>query len=129
MVEKPLCLIWFFIVVIFTGCYQLRSSEKTEFLVRFENGNSGQVVIMSRFSSLKSQEVISEMVEITDVEGKVIFKNLPVPSAYRISILKNGEKKLLVGYMLGEGASRQDHALIIHRDGGTTGTHKNKDRN
>lgn len=117
---------WIFIAVIFVGCFQSGKSEKTEFLVRFENGNSGEVVIMSRFSSLESQELISEIVGVTDVEGKVIFKNLPVPSAYRISILKNGEKKLLVGYMLGKGASRQDHMVTIRRDGGTSGVFKNK---
>lgn len=121
--------VWFLIAVAFIGCSQPGISERAEFLVKFENGNSGEVVIISRFSSLESQELISEMLEVTDIEGKVIFKNLPVPSAYRISILKDGEKKLLVGYMFGKGASRQDHELIIRRDGGTKGTHKNKSRN
>ncbi|GEM_PF-6253977 len=118
--------ILFFVVVMLTGCLQFTTSGKTEFLIKFEDGSSGQVVFMSRYSSFESGKVISEIVGITDSEGKVEFKELPVPFVYKISIMKNGERKLLVGYMLGKGAAGQNHTLTIHKDGGTSGLFGNK---
>ncbi|MEK7198175.1 MAG: hypothetical protein AAB648_01785 [Patescibacteria group bacterium] len=115
-----------FVMIAIIGCSQSGISEKTEFLIKFEDGSRGQVVIMSRFSSLESKEMIDEKMGITDSEGKIEFKELPVPSAYRISVFKNGERKYLVGYMFGKGAARQNHTLTIRRDGGTSGMFENK---
>ena len=114
------------VAVVFTACSQFGISEKAEFLIKFENGNRGELVIMSRYSSLESKEMINEITGVSDSNGEIEFKELPVPSAYIISILKNGETRQLVGYMLGKGASRQYHTVTIRKDGGTSGVFRNK---
>ncbi|MBI2635154.1 MAG: hypothetical protein HYW79_01255 [Parcubacteria group bacterium] len=116
----------FFVAIIVASCIQFSHSKKTEIVVKFEDGGSGKIVFVSQFSSLESKEIINEMTGISDSEGRIEFKELPVPAAYKISILKNGDKQQLVGYMFGKGASRYDHIITIKRDGGTSGVHKNK---